>query len=242
MLRTKTGAEASWDDAVLSFSVTDQALTSDGVLIELCSGNIGAQDLVASGTIPGDITMQLICRLRSEHLERGHNSTENNAAREYSTAAAVASTAAATTSGSLAVEVRLFDKAGGKDAGVCTLNMQFRPDGQDETRKSLKAPCIGEHSIRAEAQTELEASAMASSPRAVSSPSMAAKAAEARAGGIVEEVDHHKSSLILLEETARHIEEIKEVQFGGPQDEARLPLSPSIRASWNTKYRIVKGC
>lgn len=233
MYWAKTGAEASWDGVVLSFSVTDQALTSDGVLIELCSGSIGAQDLVASGTIPGDITMQLICRLRSEHLDH-----------EGSTAAAVASTAAAAANGSLAVQVRLFDKAGGEDAGVCTLNLNFRPDRQDETGilSKTNTPCIGGHTIQAEAQTELGTSVMASSPRAVAPSSMSVGAAEARAGGLAEEMDHHKSSLVLLEETARHIEEIKEVQFGRLQDEARLPLFLSIDASWNTKYSFFHEC
>lgn len=205
MSGTKTGAEARWDNDVLSFSVTEQTLTSDGVLIELCSGSIGAQDLVASGTIPGHITMQLICRLRSERLERGHRSTDN-AAGEDSTAAVPA-----TTSSSLAVEVRLFDNTGGKDAGVCTLNLNFRPDREDETANSV--PCMWGHQMQAEAQRESEASAMVSAPRVVAVPAVAARAAEVRADWLVKGMDHHKSSLVLLEETARHIEEIKEVQF-----------------------------
>lgn len=162
--------------------------------------------------------MQLVCRLRSEHLERDQRSTEDNATGEDSTAAA-----SAAASDSLVVEVRLFDKAGGKDAGMCTLNLNFRSEGEDGTATSSKVPCMLGYSKQAEAQRNPEGSAIASAPWPAAAPAEASRAAEARAGGLAEAVDHRKSSLILVEETARHIEEIKEVQFLGLQDEVRLP-------------------
>lgn len=188
------GAEASWEDAVLSFSVTEQALTSDGVVIELCSGRVGEQDLVACGTIPGDVTMQLICRLRSKLVERGRNP---------------GGAATASDTESLAVEVRLFGTHAGKDAGVCSLNLNFRPDEGNETSNEIEGPNL----LQGQAHREPETPAVA--PEAV----VAATSAQER--GIPEGAGHRQSSLTLLEETARHIEAIEEVQF-------RHKLRPSL--------------
>eukprot|EP00903_Cladosiphon_okamuranus_P012325 g11556.t1 len=178
-------AEASWDDAVLSFSVTEQALTSDGVLIELCSGGVGEKGLVASGTIPGDVTMQLICRLRSKRSGGG----------PYSGDAA----ASASTSESLAVKVRLFAKDAGKDAGVCSLNLNFSPDEGNETSNGIEGPDL----LQAKARRESE------SPTAA--PEAVMTAASPTDGDVAEGTRHRQSSLTLLEETARHIEAIEEV-------------------------------
>lgn len=185
------GAEASWDDAVLSFSVTEQALTSEGVLIELISGGVGEQGLVASGTIPGDVTMQLICQLRSKLFEHGH----------HSGGAVAAAATAASTNESLAVEVRLFAKEADKDAGVCSLNLNFRPDEGTETSTRIEGPNL----LQAEAQREPETSIVA--PEAVMT------ATSAQEGGVPEGAGRRQSSLTLLEETARHIEAIEEVRF-----------------------------
>ena len=183
------GAEASWDDAVLSFSVTEQALTSDGVLIELRSGGVGEQGLVASGTIPGDVTMQLICRLRSKLSERGRHS------------GGAAAAAAASASDCLAVEVRLFAKDAGKDAGVCTLNLNFRPDEGNETSNAEEGLALPQ----ARAQREPDSSTGA--PDAVVTDTSPPR------GRVFEGAGRRQSSLTLLEETARHIEAIEEVRF-----------------------------
>lgn len=183
------GAEASWDDAVVSFSVTDQTLTSDGVQIELCYGNIGAQDLFASGSIPGDVTMQLLCRLQSGGLKSECPLTDESSAGDSAVAAA---------SGSLAVVVRLFAKAGGEEAGVCTLTLKFRPD---EGRV---------------AANEAEDSTPAKQNEARQDPKTAPVADIEAAGRVTtpsEGTKHRQSSLTLLEETARHIEAIEEVTF-----------------------------
>ena len=179
---------------MLSFGVTDQALTTDGVLIELCSGSIGAQDLViSSGSIPGDVTMQLICRLRSERLERNLHSNDDGD-----------DAAASTSSGSLAVEVRLFAKAGGKQVGTCTLNLNFRPDDGDEAVKRR-------NSMHAEARRESSAVAT-SAPPVVGGPDVVTMGSKTGAGGAIEGSERRQSSLVLLEETARRIEAIEEVQ------------------------------
>lgn len=175
---------------MLSFSVTEQALTSDGVLIELRSGGAGEQGLVASGTIPGDVTMQLICRLRSKLSECGHH---------YGGAAATAAAASATDS--LAVEVRLLTKDAGKDAGVCSLNLNFRPDEGNDTSTVAEGPNL----LQARVQREPEISTDA--------PEAAMTEASPPRGGIAEGAGHRQSSLTLLEETARHIEAIEEVRF-----------------------------
>ncbi|CAM9091747.1 unnamed protein product, partial [Hapterophycus canaliculatus] len=180
------GAEASWDDAVVSFSVTDQTLPSDGVQIELCCGNIGAQDLFASGCIPGDVTLQLLCRLQSDGLESVRPSADESAG---------GNSAVSHASGSLAVLVRLFAEAGGEEAGVCTLNLKFKPDNgavlasEAEDRRSSE-----QTEARREPETaaveEMEVEALATAP---------------------EGVEHRRSSSTLLKGTAKHIEAIEEV-------------------------------
>lgn len=188
------GAEASWDDDVLSFSVTEQALTSDGVLIELCSGGVGEQGLVASGTISGDVTMQLICRLRSKRSGGGHPSGD---------------AAAASASESLSVEVRLFAKDASKHAGVCSLNLNFRPDEGNETSNGIEGPNLLQAKARREPETP------------TATPDGVMTAASPAEGGVAEGAGHRQSSLMLLEETARHIEAIEEVRF-------RASLRPSL--------------
>lgn len=188
------GAEASWDDAVLSFSVTEQALTSEGVLIELCVGGGREQDPVASGTIPGNVTIQLICRLRSKLFERRRRSFDERISEGADSAPAAASGGE-----SLAVEVRLFAKDADKDAGVCSLNLNFRPDDGNETANEIEGPSPRQ----AEAQTGADA------PIVTSETVMMATSAQE--GGGFQGTGTRQSSLLLLEETARHIETIQEV-------------------------------
>lgn len=196
--------EATWDNAVLSFGVTDQALTADGVLIELCSGSIGAQDLIASGSIPGDVTMQLICRLRSERFERNLRSAD-----------AGDGAAASASSGSLAVDVRLFATAGGKEVGTCTLNFKFKPDDGDEAasrKESIQAEARRAAETSAPAAPVTTAPTLASTPKVVGAPEVVTTESPTGAGGAIEGTERRQSSLILLEETARHIEAIEEVR------------------------------
>lgn len=199
-----TGAEASWDDAVLSFSVTDQALTSDGVLIELCCGNVGSQDLVASGTIPGDVTMRLICRLRSKGFEGGRACADNNLAGD---------SAPASGGSSLAVEVRLFAEPGGKDAGVCTLNLNFRQDEGEEVANGVEDAQLPGYAMQDETQRKVEITVEEQIPLAIAAPGVAVTAGQTRAGAPTDGAERRQSSLVLLQETARHIEAIEEVQF-----------------------------
>ncbi|CAM9310736.1 unnamed protein product, partial [Ectocarpus sp. 13 AM-2016] len=199
---TGTGAEASWDDAVLSFSVTDQALTSDGVLIELCCGNAGSEDLVASGTIPGDVTMRLICRLRSKSVGRGRACADDNVAGD---------SASANGGSSLAVEVRLFAEPGGKDAGVCILNLNFRQDEGEEVANGVEDAQLPEYAMQYGAQRTRETTEEEQIPSAIAAPGAALTAGQTRAGAPTDGAERRQSSLLLLQETARHIEAIEEV-------------------------------
>lgn len=172
---------------MVSFSVTDQTLSSDGVQIELCCGNTGAQHPFARGCIPGDVTMQLLCRLQSGGLESERLSADESPEKGDSDVA--------TASGTLAVVVRLFAKAGGEEAGVCTLTLKFAPD----LGEAVSSEAEDRHSTeKTDARMEPETAAVAEM--------------EAEAGATIPEgAERRQSSLTLLEETARHIEAIEQV-------------------------------
>lgn len=182
--------EASWKDTVLSFSVTDQALSSGGVQIELCDGGSGGeQEAIASGSIPGDVTFRLICSSRST-LEGGNRCVERKRIVE-----AAENIHSGGCGDAVGVEVRLFAKIGGEDAGVCTLNLVFRPDVENHR------PLPPGHGRQPELTTETLPHLEQETPgglAALTSPDVA---------------EIRQSSLALFEETARHIEAIKDVSF-----------------------------
>lgn len=184
--------------------MTDQALTSDGVLIELCCGNVGSQDLVASGTIPGDVTMRLMCRLRSKRVGRGRACADNNVAGD---------SASANGGSSFAVEVRLFAQPGGKDAGVCTLNLNFRQDEGEEVANGVEVAQLPGYAMQDEAQRKIGTTDEEQIPLAIAAPGVAVTAGQTRAGAPTDGAERRQSSLVLLQETARHIEAIEEVQL-----------------------------
>lgn len=200
--------EASWKDAVLLFSVTDQALTDGGVHIELCDGDIGKQDLVASGTIPGNITLGLICRLHSDCLERGNSSDGYDPVIDPMDPT--------TRNGGVAVEVRLYAKAGGEDAGVCTVNLNFRPD---EEELANAAADTGYEKVLTHELPGVESESTATATLAAAAAAVAA---------VSEVGDERQSSLSLLAETARHIEAIEEVNCQAVQDKAAILPLPSL--------------
>lgn len=185
-MNSKKGVGIHWGNAVLSFNVTDRALAAEGVHVELCDrGTKGAPEVVASGSIPGNFTRDLIDRSDSSggktnkadvpvekmEIRHGDGVTPNVAT----------------------VEVRMFAHDGRKDMGVCVLNLTFKPDsGLDpafEPQKNVRQDRLwGEQP----------------------SPKDAYQAAVAtRALGFS---DIRQSSISLIEETAKHVRAIEEVR------------------------------
>lgn len=136
---------------MLSFRVTDQALTAHGVHIELCDGDVGIADPVAHGIIPGEVTVQLMYHLSSRDLHAGDHcpppvsdsqerdsdyssdSTVRCASRVES-ASGTENTARRAISSGVVVKVRLFAEADGEDVGTCVLNLKFRSDLPNKQR------------------------------------------------------------------------------------------------------------
>lgn len=172
------GPGALLNGTVLSFSVTDKDLAAGGIHVELCDGGtVDAPNPVASGTIPGDLTLQLICRSRS-NCETSSDNGERSPTKPFGSG--------------VAVEVRLFAKMGGEDAGVCTLNLKFSPDVEGPTRTSddsdsPRGPSVAEGLTRGASE--------ARKPEVVTSDGK----------------EERQPSWLLLEETARHVGAIEEV-------------------------------
>lgn len=227
--------EVSWSNAVLSFSVTEGDLATGSIHIELCGEGIRAQDLIASGVISGDVTLQLIGRLRTRSLEKKEYSAE-----ERDGSVGSSRTEPAAIGGKAAIGVRLFATAGGGDVGVCTLNLKIIPDGDDdeparEAIKNAHQPGTPAEAMRQE-NLGTSAPSSASLVAAVSSviPDTAATmAAEVKTAAAVAEAavaapngEERERHLLLLEEAARHIETIEEVQV--PRTHVGCGLPPNI--------------
>lgn len=221
---------------MLSVSVTEGDLATGSIHIELCGAGTGAQDLIASGAIPGDLTLQLIGQLRTQSLEKKERSAE-----ELNGAVAYARTEPEAVGDKVAVGVRLFATAGGGDVGVCTLNLKIRPDNADDgepAREAIENAGRPETPVEAVRQTAMgtPAPSSVSLVPAVSSvipdtagtveaeTGVATEVAEpAVAAPNEEQTNHH---LVLLEEAGRHIETIEEVHF--PRTGNGCGLPPNI--------------
>lgn len=225
----QSALEVSWRNNVLSFGVTERDLATGSIHIELCSGGIGAQDLIASGAIPGDVSLQLIYHLRTQSLDKEHYAEERDSA--------VASTRAepAATGGKVAVDVRLFAKAGGGDVGVCTLNLNIRPDDGDEPAREAaensnqhKTPAYAMRQEHAETSAPPPVSLVAAASSVVLETAASASAEAEMAKEVVEaEVaasndEERKRNLLVLEEAARHIGTIEEVRTWRSEDGCEL--------------------
>lgn len=210
---------------MLSFNVTERALATGSIHVELCGGGIGAQDLIASGAVPGDVTLQLMCRLRAQNLEKKECSAE-----ERDDPVVFNSTEPAAIGAKVVVGVRLFAAAGGGDVGVCTLNLNIRPDHDDHedepARKAIEDADRQEMPAAPIRQTEMGTSAPSSAKPVTTVSSVipgtveTVEAAEAEVMTAVAETavvapneEQTKRHTELLQEAGRHIETIEEVQF-----------------------------
>lgn len=203
---------------MLSFNVTERALVTGNIHVELCGGGIGAQDLIASGAIPGDITLQLMSRLRAQNLEKKECFAEERDGPIAFTRAESAAIGA-----KVAVGVRLFATADGGDVGVCTLNLIISPDQDDHVddsaRKAIEDADRQEFPSETRRQTEMGTSAPSSATpvttvsSVIPSTEETANAAEAEATVAAPNEEQTKRHMMLLEKAGRHIETIEEVQF-----------------------------
>lgn len=186
-MNPKKGVGVHWGDAVLSFNVTDRALAAGGVHVELCDrGATGAPELVASGSIPGNFTLDLI---------GGSDSSGGKADEPAAPLEKVEREGGdgVTPSRVTTVEVRMFAKDGRKDAGVCVLNLLFKPD-------SGLHPAVGpEKNVR---QDRLSG--------AQPLPKNTYRAVAATRA--LDFGDIRQASISLVEETAKHIRAIEEVR------------------------------
>lgn len=215
---------------MLSFSVTERDLATRSIHIELCGGggSVGAQNLIASGAIPGEVTL---CRLRAQRLEKKECYPKEERDRAVASSSSPAEPAAI--GGKVVVGVRLFATAGGGDVGVCTLNLKLRPDGdgddepareavENADQSETPAESMQQENVGKSEHPSASLVAAAAVPSVIPEAAVAVEEVEAEgetevagAAGVVaapneEESRHH---LLLLEEAARHIKTIEEVQF-----------------------------
>lgn len=171
---------------MLSFNVTDRALAAGGVHVELCNRRTeGAPEVVASGSIPGNFTRDLIGRSDSSGGKADKADDPVEKVRKGGVDGVTPNEAT--------VEVRMFTQDRRKDVGVCVLNLTFKPDsGSDpavEPEKNVYQDRLwgGQPSPKNAYQA----------------------AAEKRA---LDFSDIRQSSISLIEETAKHVRAIEEVR------------------------------
>ena len=179
------GIGAHRDNAVLSCSITDPTLAAEGININLWGRGVKDNfDHVANNPTPGDLNLKLICGSRS--------SNEGDGDAVHPSENAVEGGGGNTNSRRTAMEVRLFSNGVEEEAGVGMLNLGFRSDkGQH--------PIVMPENARQREGLEKQPTPKnePQTPTTTPAPDL---------------TDIYRSSIWLVEETAKHIRAIEEVR------------------------------